>query len=402
MICDVCGHEMRQLPDSASRWSEKVFTCPWCHAFTTVGGEYFAVCRPPYQPVFGRWERAMSDLLPEDVHHAYGGQRQTLCGIEDPDLWCSPWPWVPSWPSACARCLAAAQLIDARWPEDRRGLNWRGSIYATREERDGLSDAFDDELGRPDVRLSLPEDDAHARVRVVGSDEAVLGLSGARSDAAPTGAGFCASWLGTDLGVYRPCHSTYERYPVESLPPLDETSFVGDFAWFGEVGDTLDHRVTVTDRLTEQLSEAGLSLPADFITLMTRSNLHRALDRVSCTGCWTGVSKPLPSPVEPGARMVRFFSDSQGVATWYLYLRENGESCVVHSSRDFEHEPELCFDPEGNETYPDDEIFWSAPSVEVFAYRFWVENTLWHAISERRRAGDLSAEQCAYLAHYLR
>jgi hypothetical protein len=35
---------------------------------------------------------------------------------------------------------------------------------------------------------------------------------------------FRGSWCATDLGDYRPCCYTYERYPIESLPPLEEAS----------------------------------------------------------------------------------------------------------------------------------------------------------------------------------
>ncbi|OLE28108.1 MAG: hypothetical protein AUG49_03280 [Catenulispora sp. 13_1_20CM_3_70_7] len=219
---------------------------------------------------------------------------------------------------------------------------------------------------------------------------------------------FRGSWCATDLGHHRPCRYTYERYPIESLPALDEASFAGDFAWRGDLGHVLDGQVAVMDRLTTELAETGLSLPADFVTYMTRSNLYRCLDEVSCTGCWTSLSTPLTSPLEPGARMVRFFRDQQDCVLWYLYLRANGESFVVHSYRDLEYEAELrssgtpddLEQPAEIDDDPDCEIFWCAPTVEIFAYRFWTENSLWFAIHNSRPIEDLSAAQRAYLSGY--
>jgi len=216
------------------------------------------------------------------------------------------------------------------------------------------------------------------------------------------------SWCATDLGEYRPCRFTYERYPIESPPALDEASFTGGFAWRGEPGHVLDEQVAAMDRLNADLAGAGLSLPADFVTYMTRSNLYLCLDEVSGTCCWTSLSAPLASPLEPDARMVRFFRDQQDCVLWYLYLRANGESFVVHSYRDLEYEAEVrsSSDPEELEQLaeidddPDYEIFWCAPTVEVFAYRFWTENSLWYAIHDSQPIEHLNASQRDYLEHY--
>lgn len=219
---------------------------------------------------------------------------------------------------------------------------------------------------------------------------------------------FRGSWCATDLGDYRPCRYTYERYPIESLPPLDGSSFTGDFAWRGDLGRVLEEQATTMDRLAAGLAGSGLSLPTDFVTYMTRSNLYLCLDEVSGTCCWTSLSAPLPSPIEPDARMVRFFRDQQDCVHWYLYLRPGGETFVVHSYRDLEWEAEVRSGGDADEIEdlpdfdndPDYEIFWCAPSVEIFAYRFWTENTLWFALNGRRPIEDLGEAQRAYLSHY--
>jgi hypothetical protein len=99
--------------------------------------------------------------------------------------------------------------------------------------------------------------------------------------------------------------------------------------------------------------------------------------------------------------MVLFFRDQQSCILWYLYLHHGGQSAVVCSARDFTEEPELCYGPDGKLVVPRREIFWCAPSVEIFAYRFLTEARLSSAIEARKRAGELDPELLAYLAHYL-
>jgi hypothetical protein len=119
------------------------------------------------------------------------------------------------------------------------------------------------------------------------------------------------------------------------------------------------------------------------------------------TGGWTDISEPLPSPVEPGAFLVRFLRDQQDCVIWYLYLRPSGEAFVVHSHLDYEDEArrggaQTDLGPAQEQMTA---ILWCAPSFEEFAYRFWVENRLWRAV----RAGDLSQLEPRlrdYLRHY--
>ncbi|MFE5561484.1 hypothetical protein [Streptomyces sp. NPDC056544] len=123
------------------------------------------------------------------------------------------------------------------------------------------------------------------------------------------------------------------------------------------------------------------------------------------TWCWTDISPPLPSPVEPGSFLVRFLRDQQDCVIWYLYLRPSGEAFVVHSHLDYEHEFEARraaeetagdLDDAGTQTAA---ILWCAPSFEEFAHRFWIENRLRHAVN----GGDpsrLEPQLRSYLHHY--
>ena len=220
---------------------------------------------------------------------------------------------------------------------------------------------------------------------------------------------FRGSWCASDLGGYRSCRNTYGIYPIDSLPPLDNAAFTGEFTWFGDTGRVLPEQAAAMDRLDADLAAHGLSLPPDFVALQSRSRLYLALDEASGTCCWTSLSAPLPSPLESGARMVRFFRDQQDCVMWYLYLRPSGESFVVHTYRDLEYEAEVKAggDPDEIEDLPDYdnepdyEIFWCAPTVETFTYRVWIESRIQRALREGRSLDDLDPQQRAYLAHYV-
>lgn len=227
--------------------------------------------------------------------------------------------------------------------------------------------------------------------------------------------GFRAAWAGTDLGRFRPSRGTYELYPSESLPPLPEGRFTGSYDWLGDPGEPVAEHVAAMDQVSAKLAEANLTLPDDFVALMTREHLHGALDKVSCTCCWTYLAGPFPSPQDPAARMVMFFRDQQDCVLWYLYLRpaadgSGTESFVTHSFRNLGYEDELR--SAGTEEAlqelkeltedPYNVISWCAPSTEQFAYRFWIEGKLWFAASGDTSNNDLTPDMRAYLSHYER
>jgi hypothetical protein len=230
-------------------------------------------------------------------------------------------------------------------------------------------------------------------------------MPGERSRPDLSSVGFDSAWCATDLGEYRPCRSTYEYYPCESLPPLDSTEFTGAFQWLGGTGEPVPDRVTALNRLAENLAAKGLTLPRDFVTFQADSKLQGSLDEVSVTGCWTDISEPLPCPAESGAFLVRFLRDQQDCVIWYLHLSPSGEVFVVHSCLDYEYEYEARRDGEERETDLDDPeeqratILWCAASFEEFAHRFWIENRLWHALNGDDLSG-LEPQVRDYLRHY--
>lgn len=230
-------------------------------------------------------------------------------------------------------------------------------------------------------------------------------MSGERSGSDLSSVGFDSAWCATDLGEYRTCRHTYEYYAYESLPPVDSTQFTGAFQWLGDAGEPLPEQVTAINSLAADLTARNLTLPRDFVRFQTDSKLHYALDEVSVTSCWTHVSEPLPSPVEPGAFLVRFLRDQQDCVIWYLYLRPSGEVFVVQSYLDYEYEYEARRDGEETETDLDDPeeqraaIVWCAPTFEEFAYRFWVENRIWRTLNSDDPSG-LEPRLRDYLNHY--
>jgi hypothetical protein len=218
-------------------------------------------------------------------------------------------------------------------------------------------------------------------------------------------AGFKAAWCATGLGEYRACRYTYERYPYESLPPLDSSQFTGAFQWLDSVRGPVPRSAARLDGLAGDLAAKGLTLPRDFVTFQTSTNLYGSLDEVSVTACWTDISEPLPSPVEPGSFLVRFLRDQQDCVIWYLYLRPSGEAFVVNSHLDYEYEYEAQRNDDEAASDLDDveeqraALLWCAPSFEEFAHRFWIENRLWYAVRGGAPA-QLEPRLRDYLRHY--
>ena len=218
---------------------------------------------------------------------------------------------------------------------------------------------------------------------------------------------FRPGWYGTDLGAYRPCDGTYCLYPYESLPPLPDERFRGDFAWLGVLDASLDRTMEVyrppqaaRERMAARVGQLamaarrlGLTLPAPFLGFMGAVDLQARIP--SCTACYFDLSgRIIPCPGRDDAYLIRFLNDQQDVLMWYLYLNRAGDHCVVVSPVYFDDEP---LAPEVAAAVGD-YGFHCAPSFEAFVYRFWLENRIWFALSEGDMA--LTEEMQAYLDHY--
>ncbi|RPK32089.1 hypothetical protein EES40_36890 [Streptomyces sp. ADI93-02] len=117
---------MWRWPALPTVWDEEI--CSWCHASTHVGGESFAVARPPYLPVEMRWEKAVADGLPLRVSHVFGIFDRTLCGVQQAGMSPSDYGWLPQRGTPVALAGKAAGVIDDRWPQAMRGEDARVSV----------------------------------------------------------------------------------------------------------------------------------------------------------------------------------------------------------------------------------------------------------------------------------
>ncbi|MFG2298384.1 hypothetical protein [Streptomyces sp. NPDC048603] len=213
---------------------------------------------------------------------------------------------------------------------------------------------------------------------------------------------FPSGWCATDLGPYRPCEFTYEVYPPECMPPVDPARLDGRFGWCGGPGEQPSEHTGHLESLGAELTALGLHLPEDFRTGYGSNRLARMCDQVSVTACWSDLSGPLESPVEEGARLVRFLRDQQDCVIWYLYLRPSGESFVVCSHLDLEwgyrelaQEDRAEFRAAAAES-----LVRCATSFEEFAYRFVVENELWTYLNGTGGEDALAPHLREYLDHY--
>ena len=223
---------------------------------------------------------------------------------------------------------------------------------------------------------------------------------------------FRPGWWSFSLPRYRPCDSTYCRFPYESLPPIDPTVFQGDSLWLptdvARVPHTSANAAEIHSHLPAIIAEAearGVTLPTAFLTFIGDPAAHKRIP--SCTACYFELPAHLtPSPFGDGGYLLRFLNDQQWVLLWHLYLQPHGEHCVVVSHAPYDDL--LDHITEGHDAGMVDEeplsleelrdgTWWCAPSFGAFLYRFWLENRLWFALTEGR---TLANDEAAYLRHY--
>lgn len=217
---------------------------------------------------------------------------------------------------------------------------------------------------------------------------------------------FQKGWWGTDLPGARGCDGTYCYYPYETLPPLDESLFRGDFQWLTDLDDDVEavmavHRdphedddLEMADEvnvLRDEAAKLKLVLPEEFIRFMSSAALQQAIP--SCTACEFDLGELVPSVVEEGAHTLLFLRDQQDVLLWYLYLTPDGQSSVICSPIPFDDE-----DVDEPVHVIKANTLEVAPNFEAFLYRFWIENTIWFALDDSK---PFTPAQKAYVDHYL-
>ncbi len=226
---------------------------------------------------------------------------------------------------------------------------------------------------------------------------------------------FGTAWWGTDLGRYRPCSSTYERYASSRLPPIDEAALPGfsflqdpqgpqDPEGLGRPGDdgpgddgpadapaTAVTAVTaVTAKVSAALQAHGLALPASFLALMAD---ERLLARIpSVTACEWDVSPSPRKSRHPGSRFsVRFLRDQQDCLFWYVLVGGDDDGKVLCSSIHLD-DRHLDNSVDGDVVAEHSVIV--APTFPAFVWRFWMENVLWDLVQTE---GPYTPAQQRYL-----
>ena len=115
--------------------------------------------------------------------------------------------------------------------------------------------------------------------------------------------------------------------------------------------------------------EHGIALPTEFVTFIGTPALHKHLRSV--TACYLDVAESV-LPFANGY-LVRFLSDQQGCAFWYIYTNADAsDHCVVSSCEYFDANE---MNHEIEDLKEEDFCIW-AVSLEAFLSRFWLENEI--------------------------
>lgn len=196
------------------------------------------------------------------------------------------------------------------------------------------------------------------------------------------------AWIGTEgedfrkntYGYYGGCH-------YRDLPPLPVELFTGEFRWLGRSSRRESEPADLKD-IARQANALSLTLPGPFHTLFRHFSLRQRFRSSTDNFFWLP-PRLVPVPKTPGDHLLRFYSDSQGCYHWYLYLAPSGAYCVVGSDHNW-------LEPVGELT--DSQLHFSAPSLEAFLYRVWIENEIWFALNCDNV--PLTVDQQVYVNHY--
>jgi len=215
---------------------------------------------------------------------------------------------------------------------------------------------------------------------------------------------FSTGWLSVELPGCRACDATYCFFPYEELPPIDESLFQGEFQWLPELDSSARSIVDIHKQIPDDVlalkmpdllastRQLSLQLPDTFVKFMSSPGLRDQIP--SCTACYFDLpEKIVESPLRDGGYVIRFLNDQQDVLFWSLYVQPSGEHCVLVSSTAFDQEPLTDVPQEAIRK----SVAFCAESFEAFIYRFWLENTLWFALSDGQ---PLTEAQERYVSHY--
>jgi hypothetical protein len=198
-------------------------------------------------------------------------------------------------------------------------------------------------------------------------------------------------WWGIGLEPFRNREGTYNRFPVESLPPVPTLD--PGFGWLAGA-DTYGAGMAPAELPVELPSSLDTALPAAFTEFFSQPELQTAFS--SATDCWWDVSRrAVPGPLQEGDLLVRFLNDSQGCLFWYLSVLPDGGHKVLCGAGHYDG-PDR-FAPEEMRA----DLVVVADNFEEFLYRYRVENAAFFEIVYDKLAWDeLSPQVRDYLRHY--
>lgn len=220
-------------------------------------------------------------------------------------------------------------------------------------------------------------------------------------------------WVHIQLPGYRqrPEHNTYESSRMADLPPI-RIRLDDDCDWLRTHGSAHAHggldryERDIQPSLVEELAHrARIQLSKSFKQFMTHPELQSMVR--SCTDCYLDPCERIVETIGsiPG-HLIHFLSDSQSCAHWYLHLLPGGNSAVLASpdlygleieNSDWIENP-ACrlerIDASGLE------FAYCASSFSEFLYRFWIENEIWFALTDKRKPPPLNDLQLDYVGHY--
>ena len=221
------------------------------------------------------------------------------------------------------------------------------------------------------------------------------------------------SWIHIQLPGFRsgPAYQTYESSPFDELPPipiqLDE-----DCNWLmkygtvrAEAGLHRYERNLHPEDVVPLAQQANLPLPASFIRFMTSAELQSRLR--SCTDCYLDPGERIVETTGAlSGRLIHFLSDFQYCAHWYLHLLPDGSHAVLTSQDPY------CYLAETSEWIENPacrlerinldglDFAYCARSFSEFLYRFWIENEIWYALTEKSMPLSLQPLELEYVRHY--
>jgi hypothetical protein len=214
-------------------------------------------------------------------------------------------------------------------------------------------------------------------------------------------------WWSFSLPGYRdhPTPATYSLFSYKKLPTIQAPADP-DWHWLESQPQQAKWSLSANSypdgsrpdlsHLRPLLEQLAFEMPAEFVAFFEMPSLHRRIR--SCTGCMLELSDfPVSTRAPPNGAIIQFLVDQQSVLRWYLFADSASTQAVLVSGEVYgmDYSP-TAGRRESIDLFRDD--FWlCAHSFYEFIFRFWLENEVCFALTERRQP---TPEQLDYLSYY--